>query len=42
MQAYSLDHGRSWKFYEKNPVLVRPERDPKVFWYAPRAVLEKL
>jgi sucrose-6-phosphate hydrolase SacC (GH32 family) len=33
--AYSLDHGRSWKHYEKNPVLVHPERDPKVFWYAP-------
>ncbi len=33
--AYSLDHGRSWKHYEKNPILVHPERDPKVFWYAP-------
>ncbi len=33
--AYSLDHGRTWKFYDKNPVLVHPERDPKVFWYAP-------
>jgi len=33
--AYSLDHGRSWKYYEKNPVLTRAERDPKVFWYAP-------
>jgi fructan beta-fructosidase len=33
--AYSLDHGRTWKFYEKNPVLVHPERDPQVFWYAP-------
>ena len=33
--AYSLDHGRTWKFYDRNPVLVRPERDPKVFWYAP-------
>ena len=33
--AYSLDHGRSWKHYEKNPVLVCPDRDPKVFWYAP-------
>jgi sucrose-6-phosphate hydrolase SacC (GH32 family) len=33
---YSLDKGRSWKFYEDNPVLVHPERDPKVFWYAPR------
>jgi sucrose-6-phosphate hydrolase SacC (GH32 family) len=33
--AYSLDHGRHWKFHEKNPVLVHPERDPKIFWYAP-------
>ncbi len=33
--SYSLDHGRTWKFYDKNPVLVHPERDPKVFWYAP-------
>ena len=33
--SYSLDHGRSWKHYEKNPILVYPERDPKVFWYAP-------
>jgi fructan beta-fructosidase len=33
--SYSLDHGRSWKLYEKNPIMMRPERDPKVFWYAP-------
>ncbi len=33
--AYSLDHGRSWTHYAKNPVLVHTERDPKVFWYAP-------
>jgi fructan beta-fructosidase len=33
--AYSLDHGRSWKFYDKNPILVYPERDPKVFWHEP-------
>ena len=33
--AYSLDHGRTWKHYEKNPILLHPERDPKVFWYAP-------
>ncbi|MES2924792.1 MAG: glycoside hydrolase family 32 protein [Verrucomicrobiota bacterium] len=33
--SYSLDHGRTWKHYEKNPVLVFPERDPKVFWYGP-------
>jgi sucrose-6-phosphate hydrolase SacC (GH32 family) len=34
--AYSLDHGRTWEHYGKNPVLVHRERDPKVFWYAPR------
>lgn len=33
--SYSLDHGRTWKNYEKNPILVYPERDPKVFWHAP-------
>lgn len=33
--AYSLDHGRTWKFYKNNPILIHPERDPKVFWYAP-------
>jgi fructan beta-fructosidase len=33
--TYSLDHGRTWKFYSGNPVLDEPERDPAVFWYAP-------
>jgi fructan beta-fructosidase len=33
--CFSLDHGRTWKHYEKDPILVYPERDPKVFWYAP-------
>jgi sucrose-6-phosphate hydrolase SacC (GH32 family) len=33
--SYSLDHGRTWKLYEKNPIFDHPERDPKVFWYAP-------
>jgi fructan beta-fructosidase len=33
--SYSLDHGRTWKHYDKNPIMVFPERDPKVFWYAP-------
>ena len=33
--SYSLDHGRTWKHYEKNPIMVHPDRDPKVFWYAP-------
>lgn len=34
--SYSLDHGRTWKHYEKNPIMDFPERDPKVFWYAPK------
>lgn len=33
--SYSLDRGRSWRAYEKNPFMIVPERDPKVFWYAP-------
>jgi len=33
--SYSLDRGRTWKHYDKNPILVHTERDPKVFWYAP-------
>ncbi|MFJ6729930.1 GH32 C-terminal domain-containing protein [Streptomyces sp. NPDC091281] len=33
--SYSLDRGRTWTHYAGNPVLVAPERDPKVFWYAP-------
>lgn len=32
---YSLDRGRTWKRYEKNPFMLLPERDPKVFWYQP-------
>ncbi|MBS1727101.1 MAG: glycoside hydrolase family 32 protein [Armatimonadetes bacterium] len=33
--CYSLDHGRTWTRYAKNPFMERPERDPKVFWYEP-------
>jgi sucrose-6-phosphate hydrolase SacC (GH32 family) len=33
--CYSLDHGRTWTRYEKNPIMEHPERDPKVFWYEP-------
>lgn len=35
--SYSLDRGRTWRHYDKNPILVYPERDPKVFWHAPTA-----
>jgi fructan beta-fructosidase len=37
--AYSLDRGRTWKLYDKNPVLdlgMKDFRDPNVFWYAPQ------
>ena len=40
--AYSLDKGRTFTKYDKNPVINSKEkwnsqdtRDPKVFWYAP-------
>jgi fructan beta-fructosidase len=33
--SYSLDRGRTWTKYAKNPVFVHPERDPKVFWHEP-------
>ncbi len=41
--AYSNDRGRTWKIYEKNPVIgaqeekwnTRYNRDPKIFWYQP-------
>lgn len=33
--SYSLDKGRTWKHYEKNPLFIFPERDPKVFWHEP-------
>jgi len=33
--TYSLDRGRTWKHYEKNPILTFRERDPKVFWHEP-------
>lgn len=35
--AYSSDKGRTWKYYDKNPVLdigMKDFRDPSVFWYA--------
>jgi sucrose-6-phosphate hydrolase SacC (GH32 family) len=36
--AYSLDRGRTWTKFEKNPVLAHvagENRDPKVVWHAP-------
>jgi hypothetical protein len=33
--SFSLDKGRTWTKYAKNPVLCHPERDPKVFWHEP-------
>lgn len=36
--AYSNDNGRTWKRYDKNPILDierKDFRDPKVFWYEP-------
>jgi fructan beta-fructosidase len=40
--AYSLNKGRTWKKYEKNPIIntrmnrgTWHNRDPKVFWYKP-------
>lgn len=38
--AYSLDDGKKWTKYARNPVLnnpgIRDFRDPKVSWYAPQ------
>lgn len=33
--AYSTDRGRSWTYYEGNPVIKHGGRDPKLMWYAP-------
>jgi fructan beta-fructosidase len=33
--SFSLDKGRTWTKYRNNPVLVHPERDPKVLWHQP-------
>ena len=33
--SYSNDKGRTWTKYDKNPVLLHADRDPKVFWYEP-------
>jgi fructan beta-fructosidase len=37
--AYSNDKGRTWKRYDKNPIVDiqrKDFRDPKVFWYEPQ------
>ena len=33
--AYSTDRGKTWKYYEGNPVIKHSGRDPKLIWYAP-------
>ncbi len=33
--AYSTDRGKTWKYYEKNPVIEHSGRDPKLMWYEP-------
>ncbi len=51
--AFSIDEGKTWSKYPRNPVLLSPGvrdfRDPKVFWYEPSntwimslAVLDKI
>ena len=32
--AYSNDRGRTWTYYEGNPVIRHRGRDPKLVWYA--------
>lgn len=31
--AYSTDAGKTWKYYEDNPVIRHGGRDPKLIWY---------
>ena len=33
--AYSTDRGKTWKYYEGNPIIKHNGRDPKLMWYAP-------
>ena len=33
--ASSTDRGKSWTYYEGNPVIKHSGRDPKLIWYAP-------
>jgi fructan beta-fructosidase len=33
--AYSTDRGKTWQYYQGNPVIKHSGRDPKLVWYAP-------
>ncbi len=33
--AYSNDRGKTWTYYEGNPVITHRGRDPKLMWYEP-------
>jgi fructan beta-fructosidase len=33
--AYSNDRGKTWQYYEGNPVIRHQGRDPKLMWYEP-------
>ena len=33
--AYSTDRGKTWTYYEGNPVIQHRGRDPKLMWYEP-------
>lgn len=33
--AYSNDRGKTWTYYEGNPVIKHSGRDPKLIWYEP-------
>ncbi len=33
--AYSHDRGRTWTYYEGNPIIRHNGRDPKLIWYEP-------
>jgi fructan beta-fructosidase len=33
--AYSTDRGKTWKYYEGNPIIRHSGRDPKLVWYEP-------
>jgi len=34
--AYSNDRGKTWTYYDGNPVIRHRGRDPKLMWYAPK------